>query len=178
MQTFGYDLLLIAIDAIIASLVSILLTKALSRKTENQMCNIDRDAVCNTIILVQIPIEKDSQKTSALDKSRNQINSHANNASIAAMLLIAFLTVYCYLRYESQITIGIIALFTVLESFCLTTAYLAFRKYSMSRETKKRVMFNLVASCMAVIVLLLQRHPIYGAHVDKVVWLEALKMME
>ena len=175
MQTLGYDLLLIVIEAIVASAVSLLFTKALSSKTGTQVCDIDRDAVSDTIVLVPIPVEKESQKSSALDKHGNQSNSHAANTSIAVMILIAFFTVFCYLRYESQITIGIIVFFIVLESFCLTTAYLTYKKYAMSIDTKKRVLFNLIGASIAVIGLLLQRHPICGAEVDKAECLEILQ---
>ena len=150
MQTLGYDLLLILIDAIIASVISIMFTKILNSKTATPVCNIDRDVVCKTIVLAPITAEKESKNAAVLDKRGNQSTTHAGNSSIAVMLLIAFLTVYCYLRYESQITIGIIALFILLESFCLTTAYLTFSKYAMSADTQKRVFFNLVAAFVAV----------------------------
>ena len=168
MNNLWYDLFLATVSAILGALFGVIIPKLLKDKTETPEIYVDKQ-----LVFSQTHIEQKQYTVNTVNNQKQNSNSTNKSQSTSggemffAVLVIAVLMVFGFLKYEKEISAVILCTFVFLETTFLTTAYVIVKKYYVDKSIKLILLFNIFATIGVPILLYLEKNPITSLVVNK-----------
>ncbi len=165
MNNLWYDLFLTTVSAILGAVLGAVIPKLLKDKTETPEIYVDKQLVFSQEHIEQKQYTVNNQKQNS--NSTNKSQSTSGGEMFFAVLVIAVLMVFGFLKYEKEISAVILCTFVFLETAFLTTAYVIVKKYYVDKSIKLILLFNIFATIGVPILLYLEKNPITSLVVNK-----------
>lgn len=168
MESFGYDLLLAIISAVLGATLGVIIPKLLKDNKEDSTFQADKQ-----LIFAQIHIEQNQYifNESTLPKTVSNNSSNGHDMSGGEILVVyaigSLFLIYGFLKFESQISNVVLIMTVLLESTFLTISYVVTKKNYIDKSIRSILIFNVFATACLPVLLYLMKKPFINLSVNK-----------